>query len=91
MSKSAMVDYLQSYFDEDVQLHKIYHYLDKLYNTQQEEIQRINVEHTKKILGGNIGLMFYDVTTLYFETDDVDELRERGFSKDGKHAHPQGF
>ncbi len=89
MSKSAMVDYLQSYFDEDVQLHKIYHYLDKLYNTQQEEIQRINVEHTKKILGGNIGLMFYDVTTLYFETDDVDELRERGFSKDGKHAQPQ--
>jgi transposase len=33
--------------------------------------------------------MFYDVTTLYFETDDSDELRERGFSKDGKHAQPQ--
>ena len=89
MSKAATVDYLQSYVDEDVQLHKIYRYLDKLYNTQQEKIQRISVEHTKKILGGNIGLMFYDVTTLYFETDDVDELRERGFSKDGKHAQPQ--
>jgi len=89
MSKAATVDYLQSYFDEDVQLHKIYRYLDKLYNTQQEEIQRISVEHTKKILGSNIGLMFYDVTTLYFETDDVDELREKGFSKDGKYAQPQ--
>lgn len=89
MSKSATVDYLLSHFDEDVQLHKIYRYLDKLYNTQQEQIQHISVEHTKKILGGKIGLMFYDVTTLYFETDKSDELREKGFSKDGKHSQPQ--
>jgi transposase len=89
MSKLATVDYLKSHFDEDVQLHRIYRYLDKLYNTQQEQIQKISVEHTKKILGGKIGLMFYDVTTLYFETDNGDELRESGFSKDGKHSQPQ--
>lgn len=89
MSKSATVDYLKSYFDEDVQLYKIYRYLDKLYNTQQEQIQNISVEHTRKILGGKIGLMFYDVTTLYFESDFGDELREKGFSKDGKHSQPQ--
>jgi transposase len=89
MSKLATVDYLKSHFDEDVQLHRIYRYLDKLYNTQQEQIQKISVEHTKKILGGRIGLMFYDVTTLYFETDNGDELRESGFSKDGKHSQPQ--
>ena len=89
MSKSATVDYLKSYFDEDIQLHKIYRYLDKLYNTQQERIQQLSVEHTKRILGGKIGLMFYDVTTLYFESDHGDELREAGFSKDGKHSQPQ--
>jgi transposase len=89
MSKSGTVDYLKSHFDEDVQLHKIYRYLDKLYNTQKEKIQQISVEHTKKILGGKIGLMFYDVTTLYFEADYGDELRESGFSKDGKHSQPQ--
>lgn len=89
MSKLATVDYLKSHFDEDVQLHKIYRYLDKLHNTQQELIQKISVEHTKRILGGKIGLMFYDVTTLYFETDNGDELRESGFSKDGKHSQPQ--
>lgn len=89
MSKSATVDYLKSYFDEDVQLYKIYRYLDKLYNNQQEKIQQISVEHTRKILGGKIGLMFYDVTTLYFESDFGDELRENGFSKDGKHSQPQ--
>lgn len=89
MSKSATVDYLKSYFDEDVQLHRIYRYLDKLYNRQQEKIQQISVEHTRKILGGKIGLMFYDVTTLYFETDQSDDFRETGFSKDGKHSLPQ--
>jgi transposase len=88
-SKAGTVDYLKSYFDEDLELHKIYRYLDKLYNKQQEQIQQISVEHTKRILGGTIGLLFYDVTTLYFETDYSDELRERGFSKDGKHAQPQ--
>ena len=88
-SKAGTVDYLKSYFDEDVELNKIYRYLDRLYNTQQEKIQQISVEHTRKILGGNIGLVFYDVTTLYFETDYSDTLREKGFSKDGKHAQPQ--
>jgi transposase len=89
MSKSATVDYLKSYFDEDLQLHRIYRYLDKLYNKQQERIQQISVEHTRNILGGNIGLMFYDVSTLYFETDQSDDFRETGYSKDGKHSLPQ--
>lgn len=89
LSKSATVDYLKSYFDQDLQLHNIYRYLDKLHNTQQEKIQQISVEHTRRILGGKIGLMFYDVTTLYFEADYGDELRESGFSKDGKHNQPQ--
>ncbi|WP_239059514.1 hypothetical protein [Bacteroides sp. 224] len=89
MSKAATVDYLKSHFDQDIQLHKIYRYLDKLGNTQQDLIQQISVEHTRKILGGNIGLVFYDVTTLYFESDYTDGFRETGFSKDGKHSQPQ--
>jgi len=88
-SKAATVDYLKSYFDEDVYLDKIYRYLDILESTQQAIVQQISVEHTRKILGGKIGLVFYDVTTLYFETDYGDELRKPGFSKDGKHRQPQ--
>ena len=88
-SKSATVDYLKCYFDEDVNLNKIYRYLDVLHSTQQDSVQQISVEHTRKILGGKIGLVFYDVTTLYFETDYADELRKPGFSKDGKHSQPQ--
>jgi len=88
-SKAGTVDYLKSYFDEDVELHKIYRYLDRLHNSLQDKIQQISVEHTRRILGGSIGLVFYDVTTLYFESDYSDDFRERGFSKDGKHAQPQ--
>jgi transposase len=88
-SKVATVDYLKSYFDEDIDLNKLYRYLDKLQNGLKEKVEEISIAHTKKILGGKIGLLFYDVTTLYFESDNSDELRERGFSKDGKHSQPQ--
>ena len=88
-SKLATVDYLKSYYDEDVDLNYIYRYMDKLYNTQMELAQQISVEHTRKLFGGKIGLMFYDVTTLYFETAQMDVLREPGFSKDGKTAESQ--
>lgn len=89
MSKLATVDYLKTYFDEDVDLNNIYRYMDKLYNTQMELVQQVSVEHTRKVLGNRIGLMFYDVTTLYFETAKTDVLREPGFSKDGKTAESQ--
>lgn len=37
----------------------------------------------------NFDILFYDVTTLYFETFDEDELRKNGFSKDNKSQQPQ--
>lgn len=37
----------------------------------------------------NYDLVFYDVTTLYFETFEEDELRKNGFSKDNKSQQPQ--
>lgn len=89
MSKMATVDYLKSHFDEDVDLSKIYRYLDKLYNTQKDAVQRVSVEHTFSVLGGRVEMLFYDVTSLYFESFREDELRTPGFSKDGKTAETQ--
>ena len=88
-SKSATVEYLKNHFDDDVSLSKIYRYLDKLSDSQHDIVQDISVEHTLKILGGHIGVLFYDVTTLYFEADYEDELRRTGFSKEGRHKNPQ--
>lgn len=88
-SKSATVEYLKNHFDDDVSLSKIYRYLDKLSDSQHSIVQNISVGHTRKILGGHIGVLFYDVTTLYFEADYEDELRKTGFSKEGRHKNPQ--
>lgn len=55
LSKSATVEYLKTHFNEDTDLNRIYRYMDKLYKHQQEEIQRISVGHTRKILNGKIG------------------------------------
>ena len=88
-SKAATVEYLKNHFDDDVSLSKIYRYLDRLSDSQHQIVQDISVEHTRQILGGHIGVLFYDVTTLYFEADYEDELRKTGFSKEGRHKNPQ--
>ena len=88
-SKLATVDYLKRCFNEDVKLHKVYRYMDTLCNTQREKIQNISVAHTRGVLGGQIGIVFYDVTTLYFESAREDVLRSPGFSKDGKTTESQ--
>lgn len=64
-------------------------YLDKLYKSHKTQVQQISYHHTQIILGDEISVVFYDVTTVYFEINDEDDLRKTGFSKEGKHQHPQ--
>lgn len=88
-SKLATVEYMRRYWGEDYHYQQVYRYLDTLYNSRKEEVLKISVEHTRKILGGVITVAFYDVTTLYFESFKEDNLRAPGFSKDGKTAETQ--
>jgi len=89
VSKLKTTDYLEKYNSISLDIDNVYRYLDKLYNTQREQVQQISYDHTIKILNNKISIVFYDVTTLYFEAEQEDELRKTGFSKDGKHQHPQ--
>lgn len=88
-SKLKTIDYLQRYKNIFVSSDRIYRFLDELQSSYKKEVEKISFEHTKKILKGNIAVVFYDMTTLYFETEDEDDLRKIGFSKDGKFQHPQ--
>lgn len=56
---------------------------------QKDNIEGMVLEIAQKELGFNFNLVFYDVTTLYFEAFGEDELRKPGFSKDGKSNQPQ--
>jgi len=89
VSKLKMTDYLFKYKGEEISVYSIYRYLDKLHQSQIELVKTISFTHTLKVLGGSLTVVYYDVTTLYFEASDEDDLRKTGFSKDGKHQHPQ--
>lgn len=88
-SKLKTTEYLLRYKQIDWDEDQIYRYLDKLHSTQKELVQQISYAHTRKVLNDEISVVFYDVTTLYFEIDLEDDFRKTGFSKEGKHQHPQ--
>lgn len=88
-SKLKTTDYWEKFYNTEVGVVNIYRYLDKLHDKEKDLIQKLSFDHTKKILGGTIQMMFYDVTTIYFEAEKEDDLRKAGFSKDGKHKNPQ--
>lgn len=87
-SKLKTVDYLYRYQGIQVGVQTLYSALDTFHTKYKAIIERISYEHTKKTLG-TISVVFYDMTTLYFEAEDEDDLRKIGFSKDGKFQCPQ--
>jgi transposase len=88
-SKLKTVDYLSRFKNQEVSVYSIYRYMDKIHKEFKEKVEKTTFLHYQHILGGNIGIVFYDMTTLYFETPDEDDLRKIAYSKDGKHQHPQ--
>jgi len=89
VSKLKTTDYLFKYQGIIMDVERIYRYLDKFYSKRKDKARQISYEHTLGILGNKMSIVFYDVTTLYFEIEDQDDLRKTGFSKEGKHQHPQ--
>lgn len=68
---------------EELELHQIYRTLDHLYDNQ-EQIKTIIYNHGRNLFNQKLDLVFYDVTTFYFDSDTEDGFREKGFGKDGK-------
>ncbi len=88
-SKLKTVEYLLRHHQLFYEIDSVYRYLDKVAGKYKELLQGISYKHTVNLLGNQLSVVFYDVTTLYFETSDEDDLRKIGFSKDGKHQQPQ--
>lgn len=94
-SKLRTIEYLNRYLHVYTSVDSIYHFIDRLSPAEgvgiRHQVERISFDHTRKVLNGNVGVVFYDMTTLYFESSDEDDLRICGFSKDGRHRNPQIF
>lgn len=94
-SKLKTIDYMERYLHVNVKKDKVYRLMDSLVSDDDKgfkhEVEQISYDYTRKMLGEKISIVFYDMTTLYFEASDEDDLRRCGFSKDGKHSCPQIF
>jgi len=74
-SKRASVLKLEEDFGITIDLDKVYRMMDKLDSRAIDKIKKTAYENTLSLLGQKINVIFYDVTTLYFESFDSDELR----------------
>jgi Transposase DDE domain len=88
-SKYKTVEYFRRHLNTNVSVYPVYRFLDELNSKLKPDIEQITFEYTKGLLNGKIGVVFYDMTTLYFEASDEDDYRIIGYSKDGKHQQPQ--
>lgn len=91
LSKLKTIDYLYRFQGITLEISSVYRFLDKLNDKLKDQVEQISFKHTSKVLQDKITIVFYDMTTLYFEASDEDDLRKTGFSKDGKHQNPQIF
>ena len=89
-SKLYLIDYYNIYKKQKIDKNRIYRFLDTIYKDDlKSQIEECVFHHTNKIMNNTITVTFYDVTTLYFESESEDDLRRIGFSKEGKLARPQ--
>lgn len=73
-----------------VSLHHLYRSLDKLADNSKL-LQRQIFETGRDLFNRKLDVVFYDVTTLYFESEKEQDgsLRQMGFGKDGKIGNTQ--
>ncbi|MCG2791914.1 MAG: IS1634 family transposase [Actinomycetia bacterium] len=89
VSKRASVDMLEEDFGVTLDLDKVYRMMDRLDADAIDRLKAITYQNTANLLGSKIDVIFYDATTVYFESFTEDELKKNGFSKDLKHNQPQ--
>jgi len=87
-SKLRTVSLLKQYFAVAYGERTVYRALHEMAK-QKGDAEKIAVTFAKEKLSSDLALVLYDVTTLYFETFEKDELRVPGFSKDNKSQQPQ--
>ncbi len=71
-------------------LNKIYKLMDAMNGSVINTIKEQVFANTKNLLtANNLNVIFYDLTTIYFENNNSTEFKQLGFSKDGKSQHVQ--
>ena len=86
-SKLHLFENYQKYFGvNEVELQHLYRSLDLLAE-EKEKIENYIFYRNKNLFNQRIDIVFYDVTTFYFESQKSDALRDFGYDKDNKINH----
>ena len=88
-SKRGSVRLLEDDFGVSLSLEKVYRMMDQLNDERIDKLRQLVCQSTQALLGRPITVLFFDCTTLYFESFSEDELKQNGYSKDCKFNQPQ--
>jgi len=88
-SKMASVDMLEEDFGISLNLDNVYRMMDKLDDQAIARLNNTAYHNTAALFQDKIDVIFFDCTTLYFETFQEDSFRKNGYSKDLKFNQPQ--
>jgi transposase len=87
-SKLRSYEKQDKYGDCEVELHCLYTTLDYLAEFKKQ-IEKELFDKNVSLFNMQVNVVFYDVTTFHFESEDADDLRDFGFSKNGKYQEVQ--
>ena len=97
-SKRGSVDTLASKFGVNINLKSVYRMMDMIDDNGIKKLNKLVLNKTKSLFNNKIDVIYFDATTLYFESfnEDIDNeddkneaIRKNGYSKDGKFNQPQ--
>lgn len=88
VSKRRTASLLEEDYAIKIPVEKIYRTMDHL-SDKEDGIKNKVCETTRTLFEEKVDVLFFDVTTLYFESVVRDELRDFGFSKDCKFKETQ--
>ena len=89
VSKAKTRDFLENKLNKRYSLSGIYRIMENIYKLNfQSRLEEKMIAFTRSFSPA-ISVLFFDVTTLYYESFDEDDLRKFGFSKDNKANQPQ--
>ena len=78
-SKRKSVLNLEEEFGINLNLDSVYKVMDDIDEVIISKIQRASYNATKSLLGGKVDVLFYDCTTLYFESFIEDDFKCNGY------------
>jgi transposase len=85
-SKLGVIDWKNQLYSDDfqnVELNHLYRSLDFL-SDNKDMLEKAMYKTNQSLFKPGVNIVFYDLTTLYFESSVSDDLRKFGYSKDNK-------